>query len=254
MLLVAATAPLCAAAPDASAILQGGDVAYRRALGPAASARKLNNDATSGVRARRIVTRLVVGAPAIDPAARDFAWAVNLVADPTPAVTVYPGGRLLVHDALLSQTGLADDEVAAILAHMIAHSLLGHDTARVVERAGADFTAADPNRRVLAVADASAAVLPSVRYTPEEIDAADRESVQLMARGGFDPRAAGSAWRRMRSARSIADRAPITEVRLATLDAAIRDAIPLYEDTRARAAGEAAMQRPPMAGPQRSIR
>ena len=255
ILLLLATIALAGtphAAPlDAAALQQGGDIAYRKAISPAAKARKLNADPAVAVRARRIATRIITGAPAIDPAAREFAWAINVVGDASPSLVVYPGGRVVVHDALVTQPGIADDEIAAIVAHMMSHSLLGHDATRIAERVGDAAGAADPNRRAIAVADAAIEILPSIRYTPEEIQAADRESVQLMARAAYDPRAAGSAWRRLRGVRgSLAERVPVTDERLAALDAAIREAVPVYEETRTRAMREPPQRsRPPVASP-----
>jgi predicted Zn-dependent protease len=244
-LSLAALAPgVLAAEIDPVALMQGGDIAYRRALAPLAAARKLNTDPMTNVRARRIFNRIVTAAPATDAAARTFAWSVDLVADPAPSLVVYPAGRVLLNDGLVAQAGFLDDEIAAILAHMMAHSLLGHDASRIASRAEDALASPDPNRRALAVADAAAALLPAMRYTPTEIEAADREGVALMARVGYDPRAAGSAWRRLRDSKGVVTRAPVTDARLATLDAVAREALPMFEDARARAAAAPAARTP----------
>jgi predicted Zn-dependent protease len=173
----------------------------------------------------------------VAPAARGFAWAVTVVANPEPSLVVYPRGRIVVHDAFVAATGWLDEELAAIVAHAIAHSLLGHDTQRIAQRAGAALDAADPSRRALAIADAAEA-LRTTRYTREELAAADALMIDLLVQAAYDPRAAGSAWRRARGVRPIAERMPIDDERLAAIDAAARAALPRYEDVRAKAAAQ----------------
>lgn len=243
------------AAPlDPEAFRQGGDIAYRRALQPAAEQRKLNQDRSVTARIRQLANRIVVAAPAINPAASSMTWTVNVVTDPAPEAIDYPGGRLLVHTGLGVQAGLADDEVAAILAHVMAHGLLGHDRRRVEAAVSeADAKAADPNRRALAVADAVGRVLKRPA-TPEEIDAADRTSIDMLARAAYDPRAAAKAWRRLATAGGpLVERYPVADTRLAALEAAAERALPVYEETRAKAAAQPQAP-PPRGGSTRSIR
>ena len=245
------TGTAIAAAPDPEVLDRGSDIAYRRALQPAANDRRLNADAMATSRARRIANRLVLSAGAIDPQSKRYAWAVNLVPGAAPDAQVYPGGRVIVTEALVGKAGLGDDEVGAILAHAFAHSLLGHETRRVATIVAERDASADPNRRALDVADATTEVIRTLRYTPEEIESADRLSVEMLARAAYDPRAAGSAWRRLALGdKGMVARSPASESRLGTLDATIRAAVPLYDETRAKSEAAARQERPPrISGP-----
>lgn len=247
-LVLALQAPAAAAqsAPDAELFDRGSDFAYRRALAPAATDKRLNADSIMTARTRRIANRLVVSAGTMDAESKRFAWAVNLIPGSAPDVRVYPGGRVIVTEGLIDKSGLGDEEVGAILAHAFAHSMLGHDARHLAAKVAVQSSSADPNRRALDVADALTEAMRALRYAPAEVIAADRTSVEIMARAAFDPRAAGSAWRRLRlTDKGIVERAPISDERLAALDAAIRTMVPLYEETRARAEAYARSQRPP---------
>lgn len=236
-----------AAAPiDPAAYEQGGELAYRRVLQPALAERRLNADRATTARIRGIANRLVVGAPAIAPAADALSWTVNVVTDPAPDVLEYPGGRMLVTSGLLGPSGLSDDEAAAVVAHVIAHGLLGHDRARIAEAVRAeDAGAADPNQRALAVARAVDERLKR-EADAAAVVAADAASVELLARAVYDPRAAAQAWRKLGATRNpLADRYPVTRARLASLDEAAQRAVPLYEDTLAKAKAQQPPQRPP---------
>lgn len=251
LLLIAVTLFAQTPALDPEALASGGEIAYRRALTPYAAARKLNADREINVRVRRIANRIIAGAATIDPSAGRYSWALNIANDPIPSILVYPGGRIVIHDGIVTFGGFADDEIAAIFAHLLAHSLLGHDASRIASRAASSSTSPDPNRRALAVADAAAELIPKSRYSVDEIEAADRASVALMARAGYDPRAAGSAWRRLRGTRGVIDRAPVNDERLANLDAMARESVPQYEDARVKIADEPLTPRPLINVPQR---
>jgi len=252
VLAVALQAPAAAAEPDPASLARGSEIAYRRALTADAEKKALNTDAAVAQRLRRIANRLVGAAPAIEPASRSYGWEVNVRADPAADVRAYPGGHLLIHDGLATRTGMKDDEVAAIVAFAIAHLLLGHDVARLAAKADPAMQSPDPNRQVLAWADAITDAMRSPRYSAAELEAADRVSAELMARAAYDPRAVGSAWRQVaRTNTGIVVAAPVTEARIASIDAFARAAIPLYEDTLARAAAAPPGIRPPTGAPPR---
>jgi hypothetical protein len=235
VLAVALQAPAVAADPDPASLSRGSEIAYRRALTVEAEKKALNSDAAVAQRLRRIANRLVGAAPAIEPTSKGYRWEVNVRADPAADVRAYPGGHLLINDGLVARIGIKDDEVAVFIAYAIARLLLGHDVARLA--AGAD-----------AVADA----MRSPVYGAAEIEAADRVSAELMARAAYDPRALGSAWRQLAHTNTgIVAAAPVTEARLASIDAFARAAVPLYEDTLARAAAAPPGIRPPTGAPPR---
>lgn len=253
-LVLAAAALAAGAAPlDPAAIDQGGEIAYRRALQSAAAERRMNAEPGVAARMRGIANRIFVGAPMLDPAARGLSWAVNVVTDPAVDVIVYPGGRVLVYSGL-TRLDLSDEEVGAIVAHVLAHALLGHDRERLeAEVSAADAGAADPNRRALAVANVARETLGR-RYADAQVAAADRASAELLARAAYSPAAAVSAWRRLPADAVLVRRFPATEARLAALESAAAATMPLYEETRAKAEALPRPDKPPTPRGSRSIR
>ena len=241
LLLLIVALGASAATIDEAMLDRGGEIAYRKAFAPTAESRRLNPETLA--RARRIANRLVVSAVNMDGQARRLDWAVNAVSGTVPDVRIFPGGRIIVTDALVDRAGLADEELGAVLAYAFSHSLLRHDAARVV--APSQHVSADPNRVMLDYADAVTAAMRDVRFTPEEIAAADRASIEMLARAAYDPRSAANAWRRLGGVgKGIVERSPVTDERLAALEAAARTSVALYEETRARAEAYARSQRP----------
>jgi len=253
-LVLAAAALAAGAAPlDPAAIDQGGEIAYRRALQSAAAERRLNAEPGIATRMRGIANRIFVAAPVLDPAARALSWTINVVTDPAVDALVYPGGRVLVHSGLTA-LGLSDEEVGAIIAHVLAHALLGHDRERMeADMPAADAGAADPNRRALAVANVARETLGR-RYTDAQVASADRASVELLAHAAYSPKAAVSAWRRLPADAVLVRRFPVTEARLAALESAATAAMPLYEETRAKAEATPRAAKPATTGGSRSLR
>ena len=182
LLLCLVAAPAEAAELDLAALDRGSEMAYRRSLAPAASERRLNADPAISVRARRVVNRLILAAIAMQPAARNYAWSVNVVPGNAPDARGLPGGRLIVHHGLFAGSNFSDEETAAILAHVTAHSLLGHDASRVAARIASRPASPDPNRQVVDVADALTEMLGAPRYSAAEIAAADRAKAPPSAR------------------------------------------------------------------------
>ncbi|HVF65207.1 MAG TPA: M48 family metalloprotease [Casimicrobiaceae bacterium] len=237
------------AAVDSGSFERGGEFAYRQALKPAAEAKRMNDNPATVARVRRVMARLLAVAPAIEPSARNLSWAVNVVSVDDADVFVYPGGRFLVHDALVDKSGLTDDELSAILAHATAHVLLGHDSARIDASAASIAASPDPNREMLAVAAATAKAVRG-RYSTAALEAADRTALVLMARAAYDPRAAGSAWRRLaRAGRGYVERAPVNEARLAAIDASVRAVMPMFEAARASVEAQSQAPMPAITGP-----
>jgi hypothetical protein len=130
---------------------------------------------------RRVFARLLAVAHR-----QELPWSAHLLVKPDVNAYTIGGGRVYVYEGLFGPAGLVrdgdDDELAAVLAHEIAHVTLLHVSLQetwllIVERARIDpFYAASFT-------------------TAQEADA-DKLSVLYMALAGFDPHAAERVWRR----------------------------------------------------------
>lgn len=100
---------------------------------------------------------------------------------PSPRLNAYADGRYVQVTSAVAAYAADDAELAAILAHEFAHNVLRH-------RARLD--AAGVRRGILANFGRNARL---IRETEEE---ADRLSVWLLARAGYDPAATARFWRR----------------------------------------------------------
>ena len=122
-----------------------------------------------------------------------------------------PGGQMIVFEGLYHpEEGLVhdEDELAAVMAHEIAHVNCRHGTERLtvllttalaVETAAAIAEAKDENRLALALRGlfsvSSLFWIPA--YSRKDEFEADRVGLMYMARAGYDPRAAPRIWKRV---------------------------------------------------------
>lgn len=100
---------------------------------------------------------------------------------PSPRLNAYADGIYAQVTSAVAEYAAGDDELAAVIAHEFAHNVLRH-------RARLD--AAGVRRGLLASFGRNARL---IRETEEE---ADRLSIWLLARAGYDPEAAIRFWRR----------------------------------------------------------
>ena len=223
----------------------GAEQAYQQLLAAAGARGVLDADAGATARVRGIVKRLAVSAVVFRADARDWAWQAHVIRSDDLDAWSLPGGKIAVDERLATAAGLTDDELAALLAHAIAHALRGHGAERATEqadrRAPADAAAQAFGIPVTGssaqLALRAAAMLPASRA--QEIEA-DRIGVELAARAGFDPRAATSMRRKLAAQGSTRvppawlARHPLTADRLEELQTYAQRALPLYEGATKR--------------------
>lgn len=174
---------------DASAI---GSVAFDRAIADLPVI-------TSGEdfdRIQHIMTRLVRSA-----ARPDIGWRMVLVDSNIPDAWVLPDGKMAIYLGILNR--LEDDqEIAALLTHQMAHSLLGHNmfllgrneiqSVLMAQDTGASGSMREQLAYNLGVSIAEGVqVMPYSRMMESE---ADDLSMVMMLKAGYDPAAAIGTW------------------------------------------------------------
>ena len=142
-----------------------------------------------------------------------YQWEFNLIEnDKVVNAWCMPGGKVAVYTGILKYT---KDEagLAVVLGHEVAHAIAHHGNERMSEALLANFggmalSVALANRPTrtkelfMAAFGVGANVGFLLPYSRIQESEADHIGVVLMARAGYDPRAALSFWKRMRKANS----------------------------------------------------
>ena len=131
-------------------------------------------------------------------------WILSVETRPDAIAYCLPAGKILVTSALFDRVKLGDDEFAAIVAHVIAHALIGQDANDAVaayERTRGTATPdPDANRAAVQLADALAKLIASDHYDAAAEQAADTVALELMAGAGINPGVVAGAWRKVAAA------------------------------------------------------
>jgi predicted Zn-dependent protease len=194
---------------------------------------KLSPDKALTERVRRVGLRIaaVSGRP-------DLPWEFNLIQDDTPNAFALPGGKVGVNTGLF-KVAQNDDQLAAVMAHEVGHAIARHSAERVSQQialqaglAGLGMTGSGAQYAQLAGTAATLGlVLPFSRQQESE---ADHIGVIMMAKAGYDPRAAVALWQNFNKLGGdrqpeFLSTHPAPASRIQQIQALMPQAMPIYE-------------------------
>jgi predicted Zn-dependent protease len=190
---------------DSATIEEGAAQAYEAELKNARDKGVLNTDKAQLARVTTIAKRLVAATPAFRADATGWNWQFNVQKSDELNAYCMPGGRIMVYSGLIDKLNLTDAELATVLAHEVAHALREHTRERV-SRAYGQQLVLQGVAAVTGVSEATASVANMVAQVTFQLPfGRDQESesdtigLELMARAGYDPRAAVTLWNKMNS-------------------------------------------------------
>jgi hypothetical protein len=183
----------------------------------------------------------------------DFKWEFNtIVDDKTMNAWCLPGGKIAFYTGIFP---VLEDEagMAFVMGHEVGHAIMHHGAERMSQQlvaggaatlAGAYLGAKDPEKgqAILAafgVATQVGVLLPFSRKHEAE---ADRVGLELMAKAGYDPRAAVRVWKKMaqmtgKQPPEWLSTHPSHESRIEDLESRMSEAVAIYDrSTRATVA------------------
>ncbi len=206
----------------------------------------LNQNAQQVQRVRTIATRLIQQVGVFRDDAPKWKWEVNVLSAPEANAWCMPGGKIAVYTGLIEKLRLADDELAAVMGHEIAHALREHARERLGRQMATQaatglgslalelFTGVHLDSTLTGTVSEAVFVLPNSRQNEQE---ADLIGIELAARAGYDPRAAITLWQKMAQGGASGtpewlSTHPSHESRLRELQSDVQKVMPLYERAR----------------------
>lgn len=204
-------------------------------------------DAKQQAYVRCIVNAVVRELPAD---AQRLSWEAVVFVDDNPNAFALPGGKVGVHTGILS-VARNQDQLAAVIAHEIGHVYANHHDERITRQMGAQGAlgvagallgsrygegAQQTTSQFGGAALQAAFLLPGTRTQETEADVVGQD---LMAKAGFDPRAAVGLWQNMITASGGSrppqwlSTHPNPENRISELQARATALVPAFEQARA---------------------
>ena len=191
---------------DSATIEQGAAQAYATELKTARDKGVLDTNKAQLARVTTIAKRIVAQTPTFRPDAAGWYWEFHV--QKTDELNAYcmPGGRIMVYSGLIEKLDVSDAELATVIGHEIAHALREHTRERV-SRAYAQQLVLSGAAAVTGVGEGVASIANMVGevtfqlpFSRDQESEADTIGLELMARAGYDPRAAVTLWNKMSSA------------------------------------------------------
>ncbi|KAB7633500.1 M48 family metallopeptidase [Verminephrobacter eiseniae] len=188
---------------SAPALEQAAARQYQQMLSEAQARRVLvSRSHPSLQRLHAIARRLMVYAAPWNERARQWRWEVSLIDSAQINAFCMPGGKIVFYTGILEQLRLSDDEAAMVMGHEMAHALREHARERLAKTQGTHL-ALRLGAQLLGLGDLGQAAasfggqLLTLKYGRSDESEADLVGLELAARGGFEPAAAVSLWRKM---------------------------------------------------------
>jgi predicted Zn-dependent protease len=220
-------------------IEQGAAEAYEAELKAARDKGVLNTNKAQLARVTTIARRVVAATPTFRSDAAGWNWQFNVQQNKELNAYCMPGGRIMVYSGIIDSLDLSDAEIATVLGHEIAHALREHTRERV-SRAYAQQLVLSGAAAVTGVSEGAANMANMVAevtfqlpFSRDQESEADQIGLELMARAGYDPRAALTLWKKMSAAESsgqpkFLSTHPAPKERIKDIEKNLPRVLPLY--------------------------
>jgi predicted Zn-dependent protease len=220
-------------------IEQGAAQAYDAELKAAREKGVLNTDKAQLARVTTIARRIVGATSTFRPDAAAWNWQFNVQKTKDLNAYCMPGGRIMVYSGLIESLDVSDAELATVISHEVAHALREHTRERV-SRAYAQQLLLSGAAAVTGVSEGTASLANMVAevtfqlpFSREQESEADQIGLELMARAGYDPRAAVTLWNKMSAAASsgqpkFLSTHPAPKERIKDIEKNLPRVLPLY--------------------------
>jgi len=173
--------------------------------------------------------------------AKEWKWEITVIKTPAINALCMPGGKIAVFTGILDALKLADDELAVVLGHEMAHALREHARARTAKitltNVGTLAIGLVIGGNVGELARQGGGLL-ALKFNRDDERDADLIGLELAARAGYDPQAGLTLWQKMAQ---VAKGAPPTwlsthpsgDDRMRRTKDALTQVMPLYEKAKA---------------------
>ncbi len=185
---------------------EGAAQAYEAELKAARDKGVLNTNKAQLERVTRLAKRIVAATPTFRADAASWNWQFNVQKTDEMNAYCMPGGRIMVYSGLIDKLDLTDAELATVLAHEVAHALREHTRERVSRAYGQQLVlqgvaaVTGVSETTANMANMIAQVTFQLPFGRDKESEADPVGLELMARAGYDPRAALTLWNKMAAA------------------------------------------------------
>ncbi len=218
---------------------QGAEQSYKKVLMDAKRKGILNKNSAQTRRVRAVAKRLIAQVGVFRADALSWNWEVNVIKQNTLNAWCMPSGKIAFYSGIIDRLKLTDAEIASIMGHEISHALKEHSRERASQHmmkqlsfmaASKALGVSNQGLQLANIVSKFALELPFSRSHETE---ADNMGIELMARAGYNPRAAVNVWKKMQrvskgTPAEFMSTHPSHSTRIANLQKMSQKVYPLY--------------------------
>ena len=140
-----------------------------------------------------------------NPDSSSWNWEVILIKSDSLNAFCFPGGKIAFFSGIIEKLELTDDEIAMIMGHEMAHALREHARSRIAKAQLTDL-GVDLLSSVIGLNQSERKLmgfgrqLVSLKFSRIDETDADLVGLDIAARGGFNPSAGITLWKKMQNA------------------------------------------------------
>nr|WP_178384768.1 M48 family metallopeptidase [Histophilus somni] len=209
IIFVIFTVLLLNACADSSSINQQSASSYVQIIGQAEAKGVVDKSSPTAKRIHKIFKKMHPYADKENNTGQVFTWQLNVIKSKEMNAWAMPGGKMVFYTGLVDNLKLTDDEIATVMGHEMAHALKEHGkkkanlgtftnvVAQVAHVALSTKIGTDASGLIVGLAADWGLNKPYSRSAEEE---ADEVGLFLMAKSGYNPKAAPQLWEKMKKA------------------------------------------------------
>lgn len=171
----------------------------------AKSKNALDTSSATYRRINSVFVRMIPYADQQNQTGYKFDWKLAVLKSDTVNAMVAPGGKVIFYTGIVDKLKLTDAEIAAIMGHEMTHALEEHSKSKIGADAltsiavgiGKSYAGEGLGQMGSAAIDFGSQIGVGLPYSRNLESRADQGGLMMMARAGYDPKAAISLWQKM---------------------------------------------------------
>lgn len=231
---------------DPELLRRASDFAYRQETAKLQREGRIDAGTSYASYAHRLATPLLATGGKAPYGLRDGSWTITIEKSPDLTLWSLPGGNIVMSAAFFQDGKFSAGELAALIAHLYAHEVAGHDRAEAAARLAAnpDGASPDPNRQMLVLADILLGIARRDPFERGHERQADAITLDLLARSGYDPRSLATMMKKLAVAKpaplpgGFAAMHPAWPERITEVEAGLPAAMASYDKYKAEQAAK----------------
>lgn len=177
---------------------------YSQMVQDARNKGQLDTSSSTYKRINTVFQRLTPVANQMNQTGQPFSWQLAVLKSDQINAFVAPGGKVVFYTGIVNKLNLTDAEIAAIMGHEMVHALEEHAKSKIGAQAltnlalniGLSAAGSNVGQLGAAAAQLGAQVGVGLPYSRNLESRADEGGLMLMARGGYNPQAAITLWKK----------------------------------------------------------